>query len=338
MLRFLVRRILLGVLVFWLVSMAVFYIFFVLNSSGADSVAHRLGGRQATPQTIKLIKHRLHLDDSVPKQYWYFLFGYPGDDNNPDIPLNHGLLHGDLGYSYINQQSVNSKLKDAFPITLSLAAGASVLWLAMGLFSGVWSAIRPRSLLDRGFTLTAFFFYSLPTFVLGYILLLVLYYYLTKAGHAWFPAGDYVSLTSNPWQWARHLFLPWFALAAVTAAAYTRLTRGSMLDVLGEDYIRTARAKGLSERRVIFRHGLRAALTPIVTQFGIDLGSLLGGAIITETVFGLPGLGFQAVRAVTSNDLPVIIGVVVIATTAIVLANLVVDVLYAVLDPRVRLH
>jgi peptide/nickel transport system permease protein len=347
MLRFLVRRIALGVLVLWLVSMAVFYIFFVLNSSGADSVAHRLGGRQATPQTIQLIKQRLHLSDPVPKQYWYFLFGYPGQDD-PSVHRNHGLLpfggsphffhKPDLGYSYINDQSVNEKLKDAFPITFSLAIGAAFLWLVMGLFSGVWSAIRPRSLLDRGFTLTAFFFYSLPTFVLGYILLLTLYYYLTKNGHAWFPAGDYVPFTDNPWQWARHLLLPWFTLAAVTAAAYTRLTRGSMLDVLGEDYIRTARAKGLGERRVIFRHGLRAALTPIVTQFGIDLGGLLGGAIITEQVFGLPGLGFQAVRAVTSNDLPVIIGVVVIATTAIVIMNVIVDILYAVLDPRVRLH
>jgi peptide/nickel transport system permease protein len=338
MLRFLVRRLLLGALVLWLVSMAVFYIFYVLNSSGADSVAHRLGGRQATPQTIKAIKHRLHLDDSVPKQYWYFLFGYPGSGDNPDIPENKGLLHGDLGYSYINQQSVNEKLKDAFPITLSLALGASILWLAMGLFSGVWSAIRPRSLLDRGFTLTAFFFYSLPTFVLGYVLLLVFYYYLTKAGHAWFPAGDYVPFTENPWQWARHLFLPWFTLAAVTAAAYTRLTRGSMLDVLGEDYIRTARAKGLPERRVVFRHALRAALTPVVTQFGIDLGTLVGGAIVTEKLFGLPGLGFTAINAIQGQDLPVILGITMLAATAIVVANLVVDVLYAVLDPRVRLH
>ena len=144
--------------------------------------------------------------------------------------------------------------------------------------------------------------------------------------------------TQDPWEWFKHLLLPWFTLAAVTAAAYTRLTRGSMLDVLGEDYIRTARAKGLTERRVIFRHGLRAALTPIVTQFGIDVGTLLGGAIITENVFGLPGLGFLAVRAITANDLPVIIGVVVIATTAIVIANILVDIFYAVLDPRVRLN
>jgi peptide/nickel transport system permease protein len=338
MVRFLIRRMLLGLLVLWLVSMAVFYMFFKLNSSGPAAVASRLCGKQCSTAQIVGIEKRLHLTDPLPNQYWYFLFGYPGQDTPNGPPRNHGLFHGDLGYSYINQQSVNSILKDAFPITLSLSVGAAVLWLFMGLVSGIWSAIRPRSLLDRAFTFTALFFYSMPTFVLGIILILLLYYQLTIHGIGWFPAQGYVNLTDNPAQWARHLLLPWFTLAAVTSAAYTRLTRGSMLDVLGEDYIRTARAKGLSERRVILRHGLRAALTPIVTQFGIDFGTLLGGAIITEQVFGLPGLGFQAIRAITSNDLPIIIGVVIIATTAIVIANLIVDVLYAVLDPRVRLH
>jgi peptide/nickel transport system permease protein len=349
MLRFLIRRFLLGLLVLWLVSMAVFYMFFGLNASGPESVAHRLAGKQATQEQIDNVKQRLFLDAPLPKQYWYFLFGYPGKDN-PDalVPRNKGVIpvgdHNDffhkpdLGYSYINSQSVNKIIWDAIPITASLAVGAAILWLAMGLLSGIWSAIRPRSLLDRGFTFMALFFYSMPTFVLGLMLLLLLYYQLTIHGYGFFPAQGYESLTGNPWEWAKHLLLPWFTLASVTAAAYTRLTRGSMLDVLGEDYIRTARAKGLSERRVVFRHGLRAALTPIVTQFGIDLGTLLGGAIITETVFGLPGMGYQAVRAITSNDLPIIIGVVIVATTAIVIMNLIVDILYAVLDPRVRLH
>ena len=193
--------------------------------------------------------------------------------------------------------------------------------------------------MDRAFTGLALFFYSLPTFVLGSLLLLVLFYDLTKYGGLdWFPATGYVPFTDNPAEWFRHLILPWFTLAAVTAAAYTRLTRGSMLDVLGEDYIRTARAKGLSERRVVFKHGLRAALTPIVTQFGIDLGSLVGGAIITEKVFGLPGLGFTAVGAIQGQDLPVILGITMIAAAAIVTANIIVDIAYAILDPRVRLH
>jgi peptide/nickel transport system permease protein len=339
MLRFLIRRLLLGLLVLWLVSMGVFFMFFKLNSSGPAAVASRLCGKQCSTEQLKVVEDRLHLNDPLPQQYWYWLFGYPGSsDATNGIQQNTGILHGDLGYSYINQQSVNTILKDAFPITLSLAVGAAILWLIMGVLSGVLSAIRPRSLLDRTFTFLALFFYSMPTFVLGLMLLLSLYYELTIHGVGFFPAQGYVPFTQDPWEWFKHLLLPWFTLAAVTAAAYTRLTRGSMLDVMGEDYIRTARAKGLTERRVIFRHGLRAALTPIVTQFGIDLGTLLGGAIITETVFGLPGLGFQAIRAITANDLPIIIGVVVIATTAIVIANVVVDVLYAVLDPRVRLN
>src|SRR3954470_1176972 len=338
MLRFLVRRFFLGLLVLWLVSRGIFFMFFKLHTSGPNAVAGRICGKQCSPEQLTAVKARLHLDAPLPKQYWYFLFGYPGKDDPNGIRRNAGILHGDLGYSYINQQSVNTILKDSFPITLSLSIGAAVLWLFLGLSSGILSAIRPRSMLDRTFTFMALFFYSMPTFVLGLMLLLLLFYQLTIHGIHLFPAQGYVPFTESPYEWMRHLWLPWFTLAAVTAAAYTRLTRGSMLDVMGEDYIRTARAKGLTERRVVFRHGLRAALTPIVTQFGIDVGTLLGGAIITENVFGLPGLGFQAVRAINSNDLPVIIGVVIIATTAIVIANLLVDIFYAVLDPRVRLN
>ena len=192
--------------------------------------------------------------------------------------------------------------------------------------------------MDRTFTGLALLFYSMPTFVLGFLLLLIFYYELTIHGLNAFPGSGYTPFTTNPFEWFRGLVLPWFTLALVSAATYTRLTRGSMLDVMGEDYIRTARAKGLSERRVIFRHSLRAALTPVVTQFGIDVGVLLGGAIITEQVFGLPGLGYTAVQAIGQQDLPVIIGVVLVAATAVVVANIVVDALYAVLDPRVRLH
>jgi peptide/nickel transport system permease protein len=165
----------------------------------------------------------------------------------------------------------------------------------------------------------------------------VFFYELTIHGISAFPASGYVSI-SDPWQWFRHLILPWVTLAAVSAAAYTRLTRGSMLDVLGEDYIRTARSKGLSERRVIFRHGLRAALTPIVTQFGIDFGGVIGGVITIEYVFGMPGLGYSAVSAITTQDLPQIIGITIVGAAAVIVANILVDVFYAILDPRVRLH
>ena len=321
MARFLVRRILEGLLVMWLVTVGVFAIFYI--GPGPKGVARALAGKSATPQVVAEVSHRLLLDQPIWVQYWHFLWL---------------LLHGNLGYSFYHDQSVNSILAAAFPITLSLVIGAAILWVIMGVLSGVLSAVRARSFADRAFTGLALFFYSMPTFVLGLLFLLFFYYELTIHGIHAFPGSGYVPLTVSPFNWARSLILPWFTLALVSAATYTRLTRGSMLDVMGEDYIRTARAKGLSERRVIFRHSLRAALTPIVTQFGLDVGILLGGAIITEQVFALPGLGFTAVEAITTQDLPIIIGVVIVAAAAVVVANIVVDAFYAVLDPRVRLH
>src|SRR5947209_7271414 len=237
MLRFLIRRVLLGLLVLFLVSIAVFFMFFKLNASGPTAVASRICGKQCSAQQINAVKERLHLNDPFMKQYWYFLFGYPGHDDPNGARRNMGIMPigdhehffhmPDLGYSYVNEQSVNSTLKDAFPVTLSLSIGAAVLWLFMGLASGILSAIRPRSMLDRTFTFMALFFYSMPTFVLGLMLLLVLFYELTIHGISIFPAQGYVPFTQDPYQWARHLLLPWFTLAAVTAAAYTRLTRGS---------------------------------------------------------------------------------------------------------------
>ena len=321
MTRFLIRRILQGILVMWLVTVSVFLIFFV--GPGAGSVAHRLAGKQATPATVAEVAHRLLLDRPIYVQYGHFLWL---------------LLHGNLGYDFYHSQSVNSIIAGAFPITLSLIAGAAILWVVMGVLSGVISAVRSRSIWDRMFTGLALLFYSMPSFVLGLLFLLVFYYEFTIHGIHAFPGAGFTPITQNPFEWFRGLILPWFTLALVSAAAYTRLTRGSMLDVMGEDYIRTARAKGLSERRVIFRHSLRAALTPVVTQYGIDVGVLLGGAIITEYVYGMPGLGYTAVQAIVQNDLPVIIGVVIVAAAAVVAANIVVDAFYAVLDPRVRLH
>ena len=321
MARFLVRRIFEGILVMWLVTVGVFAIFYI--GPGPKGVARALAGKSATPQVVAEVSHRLLLDQPIWVQYWHFLWL---------------LLHGNLGYSFYHNQSVNSILAAAFPITLSLAIGAAVLWVVMGVLSGVLSAVRARSLADRAFTGLALFFYSMPTFVLGLLFLLFFYYELTIHGIHAFPGSGYTKFTVSPFEWFRGLVLPWFTLALVSAATYTRLTRGSMLDVMGEDYIRTARAKGLSERRVIFRHSLRAALTPVVTQFGLDVGILLGGAIITEQVFSLPGLGFTAVQAITQQDLPIIIGVVIVAAAAVVVANIVVDAFYAVLDPRVRLH
>lgn len=327
MARFLIRRVLQGLFVMWLMTVTVFLIFFV--GPGPGSVARVLAGRNATAVQVEAVAHRLHLDLPVWDQYLYFL----------GIKGGQGLLQGNLGYDYYHSQSVNTVLKAALPITLSLVLGAAVLWLAMGLASGIVSAVKTRSLWDRSFTTLALTFYSMPTFVLGLLLILGLYYEFTIHHIGIFPApGTWVPFTTNPLKWAQGLILPWLTLALVSAATYTRLTRGSMLDVFGEDYIRTARAKGMSERRLILRHNLRSALTPVVTQFGLDVGVLIGGAVITETVFGLPGLGFTAVHAINQQDLPVVIGVVIVASAGVIIANLLVDILYAVLDPRVRLH
>ena len=319
MARFLVRRILLGLLVLWVITTLVFVIFFVAPSN----VARLIAGRQATPETVALVKHRLGLDRPAIDQYATYLWN---------------LVHGDLGYSFYNSESVRTLIWQRLPVTLSLAIGAALIWLVIGVSSGVLAATRPRSLADRVVTVTALFFYSMPAFLLGLIFLYFLFFRLHLAGIDLFPGSGYVPLTQSPVQWAQHLLLPWFTIALVTAALYSRLTRGAMLDVLGEDYIRTARAKGLRERRVVYRHGLRSAVAPVVTQFGIDLGTLLGGVIIVENIFGLPGLGALAVQSVTTQDLPVIIGTVVLAAAFIVAANIVVDICYALIDPRVRVN
>jgi len=320
--RFLIRRTLQGLFVLWLMTVTVFLIFFI--GPGPGAVARTLAGRQATPAQVAAVSHRLLLDQPVYVQYQHFIWL---------------LLHGNLGYDYYHSQSVNSIIAAAFPITLSLLIGASILWLTMGVLTGILSAVKTRSVYDRTSTVLALLFYSMPTFVLGFLLILGLYYEFAIHGISVFPApGTWVPFSENPAQWARALILPWITLALVSAATYTRLTRGSMLDVFGEDYIRTARSKGMSERRVIFKHNLRASLTPVVTQFGLDVGTLIGGAIITESVFNLPGLGYTAVQAIGQQDLPVVIGVVIVASAGVVIANVVVDIFYGVLDPRVRLN
>lgn len=322
MARFLIRRIFAGLVVMFLMTITVFIIFFI--GPGPAAVARTLAGREATTAQVLAVSHRLLLDRPYPVQYGHFIWL---------------LLHGNLGYDYYHDQSVNSIIAAAFPITLSLLIGASILWLTIGILTGVVSAVKTRSIADRTFTTLALIFYSMPTFVLGFLLILGFYYELTINHINIFPApGTYVAFSTNPAAWARALILPWFTIALVSAAIYTRLTRNTMLDVFGEDYIRTARSKGMSERRVIFRHTLRSALTPLVTQAGLDIGALVGGAIVTEVVFGLPGMGFTAIHAINQQDLPVVIGVVLVASAGVVAGNIAADILYAVLDPRVRLH
>jgi peptide/nickel transport system permease protein len=319
MVAFVIRRLALGLVVLWVMTAVVFVMFFV----APHNVAGLIAGRQATPETVALVKHRLGLDRPLLTQYLDYMWN---------------LLHGNLGYSFYNSSPVRSLIWQRVPVTFSLALGSAFLWLAMGISAGVLAATRPRSPSDRVVTVTALFFYSMPAFLLGVIIFYLFFYRLHLAGIGWFPGNGYVAFTSSPVGWARHLILPWFTLALVTAAVYARLTRGSMLDVLGEDYIRTARAKGLPESRVVYKHALRSALTPVVTQFGIDFGTLLGGVIIVENIFGLPGLGQQAVQSVLQQDLPVVIGTILVAAAFIVVANIIVDIVYGILDPRVRVH
>jgi peptide/nickel transport system permease protein len=316
MIRLLIRRLVSGVIVLWIISVAVFALFFI----APHNVARAIAGRQATPQTVADVAARLGLNRSILDQYGSFAWN---------------LLHGNLGYSYYNSEAVTSLVGSRIGVTISLTLGGAVLWLVIGISTGVLAATHPRSLIDKGATFFAVFFYSMPTFLLGLILLYFLFFQLHLAGIPWFPGSGYVSIFTSPAGWAQHMILPWIAVALTTAATYTRLTRAGMLEVLGEDYIRTARAKGISERRVTYRHALRAALISVVTQLGIDIAVLLGGAVVTENIFGLPGLGQLAVQSVTQQDLPVIIGIVMLAAAFVVVCNFAVDMLYAVLDPRV---
>jgi peptide/nickel transport system permease protein len=319
MITFLVRRVMLGLLVLWVITVAVFVLFFV----APHNVARLIAGKLATPQTVALVAARLGLNKPVIDQYWMFV---------------DRLGHGNLGYSFYSGEPVTSLLSGRIAVSASLALGAAIIWLAMGVSTGVLAATRPRSLPDRALTALSLGFYSMPTFLLGIVVLYLLFFRLHLAGVDLFPGSGYVPLTSDPLEWARHLVLPWLSLALTAAAAYTRLTRAAMLDVLNEDFVRTAAAKGLTRTRVIYGHALRAAITPVTTQFGIDVGILLGGAVVTEQIFGLPGLGQIAVQSIVTQDLPVIIAIVTLASAFVVLANLAVDILYAVLDPRVRLE
>lgn len=318
--RFIIRRALFGFLVLFVISLAVFVLFFVV--APGDPAANFVG-KNPSPEQIQQARVKYNLDKSVPQQYLLYVGR---------------LFQGDLGYSFRNEEPVRKTLQDRLPITASLALGAAVVWLLIGIPIGILAATKPRSLRDRAATVFALGGLSIPTFVIGLLFLYFFFYvFRVKFGIDLFPGSGYVPLTEDPLQWALHLILPWFALALVSAASYSRITRGSLLEVLGEDYIRTARAKGLSERRVTYRHGLRSALTPVVTLLGIDVGTLLGGAIVTESVFGLGGIGQLAVQSVTIGDLPVIFGTVLLAAFFIVIANILVDIVYALLDSRVRL-
>jgi peptide/nickel transport system permease protein len=318
MLRYIVRRVLWGIAMLWIVSAVVFAIFYVLPS--ADPAILR-AGRNASPKQIELIRHALGLDTPVYMQYWEYMKGI--------------VLHFDFGYSYQSNSDVRTLIFDRLPATIFLVTGAAILWLAIGIPTGIISAIKRRSVLDRATMVTTLAFISAPVFWLG---LVVLYLFAKDVGQfPIFPGiGSYTTATTFS-QKVGSMILPWFVLAAASAAIYARYLRSSMIDVMSEDYIRTARAKGLAERTVIMRHGVRSAITPIVTLLGLDIGVLLAGnAILTESVFNIPGVGRLVFTSIERSDLPVIQGITLFGAFFIIFFNLVVDIAYAYLDPRVR--
>jgi peptide/nickel transport system permease protein len=334
MIFFIIRRLILTVFLLLLVSMITFAIFFLvprLAGQTAYQLAAQYVGRNPIPSEIKAVEIKLGLNDPLYLQYGRYVKGIVAGvhyNNGPDVSY---CPFPCFGYSFRNQQPVWPQLVSAAPVTFSLALGAAVLWLIGGVSIGVLSALRRGSIFDRISMGIALAGVSLPVFFTGLIALELFSY-------RWpiFPNVHWVPFTQNPAEWARNLVLPWVTLAFLYAALYARLTRAGMLETMGEDYIRTARAKGLPERTVVVKHGLRATLTPIITIFGLDLGLLLGGAILTETTFSLPGLGQFTILAIQNQDLPEILGVVMLASFFIVIANMIVDILYAVADPRVR--
>jgi peptide/nickel transport system permease protein len=321
MLRYLIRRSLFMVLVLIIVSFMTFLIFFKLP---AGDPARLFAGRVITPETLRQVRDNLGLDKPWYVQYGRFAKGL--------VPWPGWFLNKQVYYSYGNNVPVAEEIYSRMPVTIALALGAAVLWLLMGIPLGILSAVRRGTVPDRAGMLFALFGVSVPIFWLGYVLLFIFWFKL----HLLPGSGIPVTQSVIGAVLGGRFVLPWIALALTFAAFYLRMIRGNLIESMGEDYIRTARAKGLSERRVIFKHGVRSALTPVVTIFGLDLATLLGGAVITETVFNLPGIGQYTLKSIESSDLPAVMGVTVFASLFIVVANLVVDVAYAFLDPRVR--
>ena len=332
MLAYLIRRILNAVLTLLVVTLVTFGIFFMVPKLTGSDPALLYIGKTADAVSLEGIRTKLNLDDPIIVQYGKFLKGLVvGRDYENGNDVTHCPAPC-MGYSFKTEQEVTPLLLSDLPVTLSLAVGAAILWVLLGVATGTISALRKGTLLDRVVMGGALAGVSLPIYFTGLLASAIFIYWL-----GWLPNINYVPFTENPALWAQGLILPWITLAFLFAATYARLTRANMLETLGEDYIRTARAKGLPERTVIGKHALRSGLTPLVTVFGLDLGALLGGAVLTEAVFNLRGLVYQALQAIRGNDLPIIIGVTLIAAFFIVFINLIVDVLYGFIDPRVRL-
>ena len=336
MFYYFLRRLVSVVAMLFLITATTFALFY---ASPIDPAKYTCG-KNCTPTILEGNRIALGYDQPVIVQYGNFVSGlFVGRD----FPANEALRESNpeqivhcpapcLGYSPSQHRTINEMVAEAWPISLSIAVGAFTLWMLIGVGGGITAALNKGRWPDRSIVGAALVGFSLPTFFVGLILLT---FPAIKWG--WVPIPSFVPFSESPIGWAQNLILPWITLAFFFAASYIRLTRAYMIETLSEDYIRTANAKGVARGTVIFRHGLRAALTPIVTAAGLDLGGLLGGAIITESVFSMHGLGWLAVRSVTNMDLPTIVALVMIVSSFIVIANMVVDILYGFIDPRVKL-
>ena len=318
MVAFLIRRIFGMILVLIAVSFITYLIFFKIP--GGDP-AQRIAGRTATHANIVSIRQKLGLDHNVIVQWW---------------DMMKALLSGTL-VSYYDQTNVVQQIKEGIPATFSLCIGAAIIWVGFGVLVGVISAVKAGKAGDKAITALALVGISLPVAWLG-LVLRYLFAGENPNGFAWFPDGGYVPLTQNPWEWFYHLLLPWFTLAVLFIGFYGRVLRSNILDTINEDFVRTAKAKGLSSRRILVKHTLRASLIPIVTLFGLDFAAVLGGgAIITEVVYSIQGVGYYAAQSIHTQDLPPLMGVTLYGAAFIVVFSTLVDVAYAYLDPRIRL-
>jgi peptide/nickel transport system permease protein len=319
--RFIARRLVSMVLVLFAVSVLTFLIFNVIPNGDP---AVRMAGKQPTERQVEAIRQEWGFDESLLTQY---------------VTTMEKLFTGDM-VSYFTQLSVNDEIWRGLPATLSLAIGAAIIWMAFGVGLGLFTAMRAGKVSDRLLTVIALIGISMPVFWVGALMNQYLGFELTqKLGFELFPNGGYVGLTEDPFEWAHHLILPWTALSILFIGVYSRVLRGNILDTINEDFVRTARAKGLSERQVLLKHVLRNSLIPVVTLWGLDFAVVIGGgAILTETVFNLQGVGQYAADAIGQLDVPPILAVTMFGAFFVVFFNAIVDIVYAALDPRIRLE
>ena len=319
--RFVVRRLISMVIVLFAVSVIVFFIFQVLPNGDP---AVRMAGKQPTEEQVEAIRQEWGFDESLPEQY---------------VTTMKQLFSGEM-VSYFTQLPVTEEIWKGLPRTLSLAIGAAIIWMFFGCALGLYTAMRAGHISDRLLTVLALVGISMPVFWVGALMNHYLGFELTKAlGFELFPNGGYVEFTESPFEWAHHLILPWIALSILFIGVYSRVLRSNVLETMNEDYIRTARAKGLSERRVLIKHVLRNSLIPVVTLWGLDFAVVIGGgAILTESVFNLQGVGQYAADAIGQLDVPPILAVTMFGAFFVVFFNAIVDIFYAFLDPRIRLE